>query len=71
MEKSNHIINNSTASSFKIDYNNTENTNTNSIINQPSSNVENEAFLLTKKAERKLNPGCCMDTLFSSKKKMI
>ena len=67
MEKSKNIINDSTASNIKIDY--TNNTNTNTNTNLPSSNIENEALLLTRKAERKMNPGCCMDTLFTSKSK--
>lgn len=69
MEKSKNIINDSTASNIKIDYTNTTNSNANSIINQASSNIENEALLLKRKAEKKMNPGCCMDTLFSSKSK--
>jgi len=71
MEKSNNIINDSTASNLKIDYTNITNTNAyvNSIIDQSNSNIENEALYLIRKAERKMNPECCMCTLFSSRTK--
>ena len=36
-----------------------------------NTNLDREAFLLTKKADNKLNPGCCLDTLFSSKTKRL
>ena len=71
MEKSNNIINNSTTSNLKIDITNTTNTNAyaNSIIDQSNSNIENEALYLIRKAERKMNPDCCICTLFSSRTK--
>jgi len=68
MEKDNNIINdititnsniNSTKSNIKIEDNDINN----------NTNLDREAFLLTRKAENKLNPGCCLDTLFTSKSK--
>ena len=71
MEKSKNIINDSTSSNLKIEFTNTLNTNSyaNSNINQSNSNIEDEALFLIRKAERKLNPDCCMCTLFSSRTK--
>ena len=71
MEKPKNIINDSTASNLKIDYISTINTNSyvNPIINQSNSNIENEALFLIRKAERKMNPDCCMCTLCSSRTK--
>ena len=46
-----------------------------SIINQTqndndnNTNIDRQAFYLERKAERQLNPGCCLDTLFTSKSK--
>lgn len=37
--------------------------------NNSNTNLDREAFLLTKKADNKLNPGCCLDTLCISKTK--
>ena len=70
MEKENNIINNNSSISNISDYN-----NNNSIFSQAKndindkSNLEKEALILTKKADNKLNPGCCLDTLCISKTK--
>ena len=60
MKKENNIIN---------DNNNTTNSSINQNENDNNYNLENDAFTLKRKAENKLNPGCCMDTLFTSKSK--
>ena len=60
MEKENNIINNNSSIS------NISESNNNTIFSQEKndingkSNLEREAFFLTKKADNKLNPGCCL-----------
>ena len=69
MDKDN-TINDSTASNIKTDINNTtKEINQRGTEIQYNSNLENEAYMLTRRAENKLNPGCCLDALFSSKSK--
>ena len=43
----------------------------NNKINNYNSFEEKEAFELKRKAESKLNPGCCLDTLCTSRKSML
>lgn len=62
MEKDSQITINNINDSKSI-INKTENDTDN------NSNSDRQAFYLERKAERKLNPGCCLDTLFSSKTK--
>ena len=43
----------------------------NNKVNSYNSFEEKEAFELKRKAESKLNPGCCLDTLCTSRKSML
>ena len=43
----------------------------NNNINKYNQFEEKEAFELKRKAESKLNPGCCLDTLCTSRKSML
>ena len=76
MEKERNIINETTttiSNSKTMEYNNiSKSINEQTVAdNNNNTNLDREAFLLTKKADNKLNPGCCFDTLFTSKKKRL
>jgi tetratricopeptide (TPR) repeat protein len=70
MEKDSNTINNSVSSISKtLEHNN------NSLLNQTKPDIKTieqlnrEAYTLKKKADNKFNPGCCLDTLCTSKTK--
>ena len=71
MEKESNNTNNSVYSMSKT----LDNNNNNSVINQLKPDIKTieqlsrEAYTLKKKADNKFNPGCCLDTLCTSKTK--
>lgn len=73
MEKNKINETNTTISNSKtMEYNNESKSNIDQTgFETNNSNLDREAFLLEKKADNKLNPGCCLDTLFTSKTKRL